>query len=435
MSREIDSLVNNVNSQLDAPDKRAEQNAYQLLADEIHNYSNTHSTQDAAKFTNDVIDSLDKNGSLQSISVGWVRAHYKDMNQNRDIGVSQAEITRFAENPSSPQALLNSVLADRMLHRNAGSISVFDDVANRSPKSLSGELIEKSDLRAFGRQERREDRRAERHDYVRDVTAKLFEGKPCLMEVLDASGNGTINGRVSERDMRRFLVACDVNDNSPNANKFPYTNENRQLVEELLNGVYPEVTGPNFTGFSAEALSRRAGLDHIIVRQPSDYDTLVGNYQKVMGTGKNETDAEPPAEPTEPPAAKDKDDAAEKLRAAERARQLEIQAAKETEAQLDDMSTLRKGEGYWHVSKRLLNAGFAPDQPASDQEINQVMRMMMQENHARMAKDGMARPMVHPNQVIEHKTLFEMSQKVPRLGQSIENLYESNRKKLEQESD
>jgi hypothetical protein len=161
---------------------------------------------------------------------------------------------------------------------------------------------------------------------------------------------------------------------------------------------------------------------------------LVANYQKKASQGQI---GEAPAEAPQPPAAKDQtDDAEAKQRAAaERAQELDLKAGKVTDDQLDSMSTLRKGEGYWHVSKRLLNAGFPAEQPASDHEINQVMRMMMQENHARMARDGMARPMVHPNQVIQHDSLYEISQKVPRLGQSIENLYESNRKKLEQEKD
>lgn len=433
MTREVDALVNNISNQLESSDdKKAESKAYQMFADEVYHVASAQGQQAATDFAQQAIDQLDRQGALGSLSIGWVRQEYKQIDTYKgDGGISRDEVARFADNKSdSANGLLQSVLAGRLLQEDENGNSAFGDVARRSPNSLNDNLIEKSDLRAFGRQERREDRHEAKHEQVRQDAARLLEGEPPLMMVLDASADGKVDGRVSERDMRRFLKQYDVNEQTQKAQQWPYTRENAQYVSDLLDGKYPHITGDNFTGFSAEALTRRAGIDKVIVRHPSDYDILTQNFRKASG--------EQPVPPAEEPVAEhsnaDQEAARAEADAAARAREaaVESEAARMTTDQIRDMSTFRKGEGYWHISERLLNAGFDGDNRADNTEIMQLTKMLVAANHSRIDAHGKPRPMVHPGQTIDDFSPYipAFSAKVPRLAESMQQLYESNKQKL-----
>jgi hypothetical protein len=430
MTREVDAIVNNVNAQLDNPDKKAESKAYQMLADEVYHVASTQGQSAATDFASQALSQLDKDGKLPSLSVGWVRQNYDQINSYKDDGgISMGEVSRYANKSGSADALLQSVMADRLLQKDGNGASVFKDVATRSPNSLDDYLIEKCDLRAFGRQERREDRREAKHDSVREDAARLLEGSPPLMLVLDASGSGQVDGRVSERDMRRFLKQYDVNEQTQNAQQWPYTKDNAQYVSDLLDGKYPHITGSNFTGFSAEALTRRAGIDQVIVRHPSDYDILLQKFQK----GADEKAAAPAEQPK-----KDNREAEEAKQhqeeeaTKERQAAIEINAAKLTTEQIKDMGTFRKGDGYWHVSKRLLDAGFSGEDHASNTDIMKLTKLLVAANHSTIDAHGKPRPMVHPGDTINDFSPYipAFSKQVPRLAQSMQQLFEANKQKL-----
>lgn len=430
MSREVDAIVNNVSAQLDTPSKKAESQAYQLLADEIHNLTETQGVQAATEIGSQVLHKLEQEGKLPHLSIGWARANYDQINIHKDDGgLSAGEIARYTSQSGSPQAMLNSVMADRMLRQNEDGSTLFHNVADRSPNSLSAELIEMVDLRAYGRQERRHDRREAKHDQVLQDAARLLEGAPPLMAVLDASADGKADGRVSMRDMKRFLVQYDVNQQTDNRGQHPYTPENAQFVSELLEGKYPHITGDNFTGFSAEALARRAGLDKFIVHHAEDYAVLAQRFQEKLQAKQAqpgeeftpeqpaqepEREADAPAERPEAPPVPDARECAE--------------IAEGTFDQIKDMCKFRPGEGYWHVAKRLLNAGFPAEDRASDREILMLTKTLMALSNHSLDDRGRPRPMVHPGELAIDLSgsLPKLGEKIPRLVQSLRNLHKVN---------
>jgi hypothetical protein len=306
MTREADAIVTQVNAQLDSPDKKAEAKAYQFLADEIHHVSVMRGEEAAQDLTGQVITQLEKQGKLPRVSIGWAKQNYDQIDSYKDDGgISAGEVARYTSQSGSAQAMLSSVMADRLLREDPNGMSAFKDVARRSPNSMSDDLIEKCDLRAFGRQERREDRRGYLH------------------------------------------------------------------------------------------------YDHA-------------------------PDAQPPEK--EPQAQKGDDSA----KARDREVSIDRDAAKMTTDQIRDMGTFRHGEGYWHVAERLLNAGFPPDDRASNTQIMALTKELVAANHSVIDAHGKAKPMVHPGDTIQDFSPYlpAISKHVPRLAQSMQQLYEANKQKL-----
>jgi hypothetical protein len=310
------------------------------------------------------------------------------------------------------------------------------------------------------RHERRQDRLDAKHDQVLHDAAPLLEGSPPLMALLDASADGKADGRVSERDMRRFLVAYKLNEQTESKGAYPYTPDNAQYVSDLLDGKYPHITGSNFTGFSAEALCRRAGLEKFIVHHAEDYNRLAKMFQDKLHPAERAQEAAQPeaaqpeaaqpegvqpevgrtaavestdqarserSEAGEPPAGRGETD-----RRNSSAGGVDLgdtrDASRMTFDQVKDMCTFRQGEGYWHVAKRLLNAGFPADDRASDQEIMKLTNALMKLSGHTMDSKGRPYPMVHPGDLVVDFSgkMSEFSTKIPRLAESLHNLHKAN---------
>jgi hypothetical protein len=125
----------------------------------------------------------------------------------------------------------------------------------------------------------------QREAYVREVAAPLFEGSPPLIAYLDRSSykgtNREFDGRVSSHNMRDFLKEYETMSAMGNA-EWPYTERNAQYVRDLLDFKYPELTGENFAGFSAQALCRRAGLTKMSVKSYDDYAVLSTAWKQAV---------------------------------------------------------------------------------------------------------------------------------------------------------
>ncbi len=402
---EADAIVQKVQSQLETPGRNAEAHAYTMLLDELRQYKE----HNGAAATTALTGQLEQSGILPKVAVGWLQNDYDKIDTYKDdFGISKGEVADYTNRGGSTKADLDAILANQLL-KDDGGHSQFDSVAKRNWRGASDDLIEKADLRAYDRQETRAKNREDRHQTVRDDAAPLFQGSPPLMAVLDASHNGECDGRVSERDMRRFLTAYELNNKTENAGTGPYTPENAAYVSDLLNGKYPELTGENFTGFSARALARRAGLDHVKINSIADYDSLVAVY--AAKTGKDTpTAADPPPVETHPENAVNPNP--EKV----------VDDHKDLFAQVDTLSTYHKGEGQWHVAKRLLNAGNDEgDKGASNKDVWHLTQdIMALDGTKSLDAKGRTRPIVHPGDeapvVSNIDTLFA---KNPKLAQSI----------------
>lgn len=427
---EADSIIQKVQSQLDTHGRNAEAHAYTTLVDELRDYKTNHCVEQ----TNALNKQLEASGILPQVAVGWLQNDYDKINVNRDdYGITKDEIASYAQGGGSTKADIDAMLANQLLTADDRGRSQYDDIAKRNWLGADPETIEKADLRAYDRQETRHNKREEKHESVRDAAAQLFMGSPPLMAILDASHDGTCDGRVSERDMRRFLTAYEVNNKTENAGTGPYTPENAQYVSDLLNGKYPELTGENFTGFSARALARRAGLDHVKINSIDDYDQLSAVYaDKTAQTQRPEEpvqracdEAHPEHAPVTagdaPDSAVDPGD-----------------GHSEIYGQIDELSHYRKGEGQWHVAKRLLNAGNDEGEAsASNQDVWKLtMDLLSVDGTKSLDSKGRSHPVVHPGDdapVIENIDMLKA--KNPRLAESIQKLEKKNAAKTTSSQD
>lgn len=409
---DADVIVQKVQSQLDTHGRNAEAHAYTTLLDELRQYKEgNHCTAETQALNNQ----LESSGILPKVAVGWLQNDFDKINTNKDdFGITKYEVSNFTSGNGDVKSDLDAMLANQLLSPGDRGRDQFDDLAKRNWLGADPDSIEKMDLRAYDRQDTRHRNREERHAGVRDDAAPLFEGSPPLMAILDASHNGECDGRVSERDMRRFLTAYEVNNKTENAGTGPYTPENAQYVSDLLDGKYPELTGENFTGFSARALARRAGLDHVKINSIDDYDQLVQVYADK--TGKND----PPPEATTPTNPNDGCTVDEVPAAVDHS---------QAYSQFDDMSHYRKGEGQWHVAKRLLNAGNEEgDSAASNKDIWQLtMGITAIDGTKSLDAKGRTHPIVHPGD--DAPVLGNIDQLFatnPKLAESFHKLEKKN---------
>lgn len=383
---DADSIVQKVQNQLETPGRNAEAHAYTTLLNELRQYkAGNHCDAETTALTNQ----LETSGILPKVAVGWLQNDFDKINLNKDdYGITKDEVANFTSGNGDVKSDLDAMLAKQLLSPGDRGRDQFDDLAKRNWLGADPDSIEKMDLRAYDRQDTRHRNREERHAGVRDDAAPLFQGSPPLMAILDASHNGECDGRVSERDMRRFLTAYEVNNKTENAGTGPYTPENAQYVSDLLNGKYPELTGENFTGFSARALARRAGLDHVKINSIDDYDQLVQVYADK--TAKNKTPEEVAAQPTKDGCAVTVEEAAATVEP--------VVDHTRAYGQFDDMAHYRKGEGQWHVAKRLLNAGNEEgDSGASNKDIWQLATGIMAVDGTKaLDARGRSHPIVHP---------------------------------------
>ncbi|MBS1953254.1 MAG: hypothetical protein JST89_03655 [Cyanobacteria bacterium SZAS-4] len=410
---DADMIVQKVQSQLDTHGRNAEAHAYTTLLDELREYKSSHTECQTQAISNQ----LESSGILPKVAVGWLQNDFDKINLNKDdYGITKDEVANFTSGNGDVKSNLDAMLANQLLSPGDRGRDQFDDLAKRNWLGADPESIEKMDLRAYDRQDTRHRNREERHAGVRDVAAPLFEGSPPLMAILDASHNGECDGRVSERDMRRFLTAYEVNNKTENAGTGPYTPENAQYVSDLLNGKYPELTGENFTGFSARALARRAGLDHVKINSIDDYDQLVQVYADKTGKYDTPPEATQPTKPTED--------------CGETVEQPTVNDDHiRTMSQVDDMSHYRKGEGQWHVAKRLLNAGNEEgDSGATNKDIWKLTNDIMSVDGTKsLDAKGRTHPIVHPGDdsgvMGNIDQLFAVN---PKLAESIHKLEKKN---------
>jgi hypothetical protein len=415
-NNEADAIIQKVQGQLDTHGRNAEAHAYTTLIDELREYKSTHCVAETTALNKQ----LESSGVLPQIAVGWLQNDFDKINVNRDdFGVTRDEIAMHTQDGGTVKGDLDAMLANQLLAPGDRGHSQYDDLARRNWLGADPDTIEKADLRAYDRQETRHRNREERHENVRDVAAQLFMGSPPLMAVLDASHNGECDGRVSERDMRRFLTACEVHSMSEGPNNGPYTPENYQYVSDLLNGKYPELTGENSTGFSARALARRAGLDHIKINSVDDYDQLVSVYADKVAQ------KQLPEEPVQPSC----DDSGVSTVSTTVEQAAKPVDHSEVYGQIDDLSHYRKGEGQWHVAKRLLNAGNEDgDKAASNKDIWQLTTGIMSVDGTKaLDAKGRSHPIVHPGDdapVVQNIDVLTAAN--PRLAESMQKMEKHN---------
>jgi AcrR family transcriptional regulator len=313
---------------------------------------------------------------------------------------------------------------------------------------------------------------------VREIAAPLFEGTPPLFAYLDRSSykgdNREFDGRVSVHNMHDFLKTYETM-SEMGQNQWPYTEKNAQYVRDLLDFKYPELTGENFAGFSAQALCRRAGLTKMSVKHYEDYAVLATAWKQALSEDVSfrqdiqnvkvteqisvqERPCVPPVDTTCPQIAPEKPCApvvempppvleipctqpaetpcapVEKAPLAPKSNcdsdagsdaELASRHDREVRLRLEQMSTFDKGGSYWRMASKFLHAGMRPcdTDDVTNQDINRLMRSFVKINHSTINRKGLPNPMVHPGDTVpvsEH--LEELVARHDKLAKAIERM-------------
>jgi AcrR family transcriptional regulator len=286
--------------------------------------------------------------------------------------------------------------------------------------------------------------REQRQAYVREVAAPLFEGSPPLFAYLDRSSykgeNREFDGRVSVHNMHDFLKTYQTM-SEMGQTQWPYTEKNAQYVRDLLDFKYPELTGENFAGFSAQALCRRAGLTKMSVKHYEDYAVLATAWKQALSEDVSfRRDAQAnsgdrttiiasdgdriPCDVSQPPCppAPEAPPVAAVKSPCETDADLVRQHDREMRLRLEQMSTFEKGSSYWRMASKFLHAGMRPCDvdDVTNQDINRLTRAFVKINHSTIDSRGLPNPMVHPgDRVPVSQHLEELVTRHDKLARAI----------------
>jgi len=324
--------------------------AYQSLSND---YQNSTGMKHRDEYFGQVANELMDAGHMSNIAISWLKSNKDRLDTDGNGAVSRAEMEDVASG-TGLDAIFGKVVLTRVPSPDDDK-TFFDQIAHtKKVWNVDRDGIEDADLRKYGRQMHR----AERRDYDQEETIKaaepLFANRGELLSVLDTGPHGERNNFISPREMNRFLE-----DYRENRGKGVYTAENAEYVSELLHGAVGRVCTHPFRGFSVSGLLKRAGV--------SEEDLSSGRLD-------NETENSQ----TKPNRERDRsNDTGATEHAQDRVTQpveRPIMPAPNMELELrkhvDNLARIQPGEGYNAVAARLLN--IFPGHPRSAEEMKQI---------------------------------------------------------------
>ncbi|MBS1992942.1 MAG: hypothetical protein JSS83_20635 [Cyanobacteria bacterium SZAS LIN-3] len=312
-------------------------------------YDNSVGMRNRDEYFGQVANQLLDAGHMSNIAISWVRDNKDRLDTDGDGAINRREM-QDAANGNGLDAIFGRVVLTRVPSPDDNK-TFFDQIAHtKKVWNVDPDSIEDADLRKYGRQMHR----AERRDYDQEETIKaaapLLANHGELLAVLDTGPNGERNNFISGREMNKFL-----NDYRENMGKGVYTAANAEYVSELLHGTVGRVSSHPFHGFSVNALMRRAGL--------SEEDLADSRFDAPQ----EQTKPAPKAEKDQSPdSAGDKQQGKTEGSQAEKFPNLELELRKH----VDNLARVQPGEGYNAVAARLLN--IFPGHPRTPEEIKQI---------------------------------------------------------------
>jgi len=268
-------------------------------------------------------------------------------------------------------------------------------------------VIEQEDVDKYLRKQDKTNAKHERQEAARESMAPLFQGEECdKRTLLEHINSQKRNGRVTMKEMEMYLDEYARRSNNPDS---IYNQKNADYIQGILNG--NESWNRAGDGFQINKLARKGNFDGLNMTTASAHDDLKKNYEaakEVFAEKVNpETETETPktkCEEIEEEAAKHK----EKVEKTDKVGCVEVP---------DGIFTVRHGEGYWHVAKRLLSLD--PAFKPTNQEIMHCMTVMMTQNSAHMAEKFPGyTPMLHTGNVV-HCDLNELCAQVPAAKKAL----------------
>ena len=383
---------------------QALQNGFDKFLDNERQCSPDHTIDQAKadKYWSDINGELQQRGFLPGLSVAYLKANFDRLDtQGRKTG-----------NPAGPDGMLthseirqedgrNKIFA-RQFDEQMGRKDFFHEVARKSDNGNTRKVIEHEDIDKYLRQQDKTNVRHEKQEEARQSMEPLFEENGCenkpLLEYLNSR---SVNGRVTVNEMERFLSECDRRQGSQDA---VFNDKNRAYVESILNGDM----GWNKAGdgFNINKLARKAGFDALNMKEFNSAEQLKANYNAANEvfeekTAPNKTEITPKTKCEEIEEETNKKN--EKTEKTEKLGCIEVP---------DSVFTVRQGEGYWHVAKRLLSLN--PQDKPTNQEIMHCMTALMTQNSAALNKEqrhGYA-PMLRPGDKV-HCDINALCAQVP----------------------
>lgn len=413
MTKPSDPIISEVSRLASEGQPNSYDRAYQALQNGFDNFLETErlcspSNQvDQAKADNywkDINNELRDRGFLPGLSVAYLRANFDRLDtQGRKAG-----------DPSGPDGMLthseirqeegrNKVFA-RQFDQQEGKRDFFFEVAKMSSNGNTRKVIEHEDIDKYERKQDRTNRKHEKQEAARESMAPLFEETECGKPLLEYLNSRTVNGRVTVPEMERFVRECDRRQNDQDAT---FNDKNRDYVQHILNGDMSWNRAGD--GFQINKLARKGGFDALNMKDFSAHEDLKTNYESAKEvfaekTAPTQEDFTPKTkcEEIEEEAAKNKVEKVEKVEKTDKVDVVDVP---------DGIFTVRQGEGYWHVAKRLLSLD--PTHKPNNNEIMHCMTAMMTQNAAHMAEKFPGyTPMLRPGDKV-HCDINSLCDQVP----------------------
>jgi hypothetical protein len=383
MTKSSDPIISEVSRLASEGQPNSYDRAYQALQNGFDNFlenerlcSPTQQVDQAKadQYWKDINNELSTRGFLPGLSVAYLRANFDRLDTQG----------RRAGDPSGPDGMLthseirqedgrNQVFA-RQFDEQMGRKDFFHQVAKMHDPLHTRKEIEHEDVDKYLRKQDKTNRKHEKQESARESMSPLFEEGDCGKPLLEYLNSRAVNGRVTVREMERFVNECDRRQNDQDAT---FNDKNRDYVMHILNGDMSWNRAGD--GFQINKLARKGGFDALNMQDFSSHEDLKQNYdaakevfeEKTAPTAENFT---PPTkcEEIEEEAAKNK---VEKVEKTDKVGVVEVP---------DGIFTVKHGEGYWHVAKRLLSLN--PEHKPSNQEIMHCMTVMMTQNSAHFAE-------------------------------------------------
>lgn len=353
----------------------------------------------ADQYWKDINNELRDRGFLPGLSVAYLRANFDRLDTQG----------RRAGDPSGPDGVLthseirqedgrNKIFA-RQFDEQMGRKDFFHEVAKTHDALYTRKEIEREDVDKYLHRQDKTNRKHEKQESARDSMAPLFNEGDCGKPLLEYLNSRAVNGRVTVREMERFVNECDRRQDNQDAT---FNDKNRDYVMHILNGDMSWNRAGD--GFQINKLARKGGFDALNMQDFSSHEDLKENYnaakevfeEKTAPTDENFT---PKTKCEEIEEEKNK---VEKIEKTDKVELVDVP---------DGIFTIRHGEGYWHVAKRLLSLN--PEHKPNNQEIMHCMTVMMSENSAHFAKQFPGyTPMLRPGDKV-HCDIEKLCQQVP----------------------
>lgn len=421
-----DPVVANVERILKDPFGGDPRQAYRVLCESFAEATQGMSFDQANDRWNQITLNLQKRGLLPDVAVGFAVEQFGRINTGGDHLIDRSEL----RNVGGP----NEVFAQELL-KGQGKKDMFTTIARMyDADKADHDHISMADLDKYAHKQNKRSSNVRAENNAREAMRPLFEGEEPLISVLDKNSNG----RITRHELNRFLDSYRANQGNG-----PYTEQNANYVKQIIEGNNSEFEHAflGMAGFNVDKLARKGGFDPVVIDSKDDYELLKQNFELAdMQHGGRPLVGEPPvpsdevpvgipvngppgtsegedetsaldggAKPDEhdgkgaPEEESEGGDPGEEARESERAEPVICDGMQiQDQAFIQDLLTVRRAEGYWHVADRLIESGLMGPVPEhkDNNRIYRVMTALMQQNKAQFVE-------THPGTRVDYSPVLQ----------------------------